>query len=120
MRILANENVYEPMIEYLRGEGHDVVSCRDSELSGASDDEVYRRAVEDGLIVVTMDKDFLRMRRFPPQDCGGIVVAKIYRRTVDETTSIFRERFGELSEESIRGKLVIVTSEGIRVRTPES
>ena len=120
MRLLANENVFEPVIEYLRAEGHEVVSCRGTNLSGASDDEVYRKAVEDNLIIVTMDKDFLRMKRFPPQACGGIVVAKIYRRSVDETTRIFRERFGELSEESIRGRLVIISPERVRVRGPES
>lgn len=117
MRLLANENVYEPMIEYLRAEGHEVFSCRGSELSGASDDEVYRKAVEDDLTIVTMDKDFLRMKRFPPQACGGIVVAKIYRRSVDETTRIFREQFGKLVEERIRGKLVIITHDRVRVRS---
>ena len=76
MKILANENLYEPMIDYLRTAGHDVVSCRSRELSGSSDDAVYRKAVAEGRLIVTMDKDFLRMDRFPPSACGGIVVVK--------------------------------------------
>lgn len=46
MRILANENVFEPIIEFLRKEGHEVISIRDSSLAGATDEEIYRFAVE--------------------------------------------------------------------------
>ena len=118
MRILANENLYEPIIAYLKSQGHEVTSCRTRELSGSPDDEVYRKAVDEGLTIVTMDKDFLRMRRFPPQACGGIVVVKIYRRTVDETASLFRRHFEALGEDRIKGKLVIITPREVRVRSP--
>lgn len=117
MKILADENVFEPIIEYLRAKGHEVISVRCPELSGSSDDELYQKAVSEGLVIVTMDKDFLRMYRFPPRACGGIIVAKIYRRSVDETTRIFKTYFEQMGEERIKGNLVIITPEGIRVRS---
>ena len=40
MKISANENLFEPMIEFLKNLGHDVVSIRDAGLSGISDEEV--------------------------------------------------------------------------------
>ena len=67
MKILADENLFEPIIEYLRSKGHEVVSAKSSELSGSSDDELYRKAVAEELTIVTMDKDFLRRYRFPPR-----------------------------------------------------
>jgi len=117
VKILADENVFEPIIEYLRSKGYEVISVRSPELSGASDDEIYQKAVRGKLTIVTMDKDFLRIRRFPPDACGGIILIKIYRRRVDETTEIFRSRFEQLNEQKIQGKLVIITSEGIRIRS---
>lgn len=44
MKMFANENLFEPIIDYLESLGHDVLSIRDSGLSGISDDEVYKRA----------------------------------------------------------------------------
>jgi len=120
VKILANENLYEPMIDHLRGLGHDVVSCRSRALSGSSDDIVYRKAVKEGRLIITMDKDFLRMQRFPPDACGGVVVVKIYRHTVADTTRLFERHFGTLDEDAIAGRLTIINPDGVRHRTPRN
>ena len=116
MKLFANENLFEPIIDYLRSLGHDVLSIRDSGLSGISDDEVYQRACKEKRVIITMDKDFSRIFRFPPEKCGGIVVVKIYKRTVDETLSIFKKYYKFIQEKDILGNLIIITSEGVRIR----
>ena len=116
MKIFANENLFEPIIDYLRSLGNDVLSIRDSGLSGISDDEVFERACKENMVIITMDKDFTRIFRFPPEKCGGIVVAKIYKRTVDETLTIFKKYYQPIKEEDIKGNLIIITPEGIRIR----
>ena len=118
MRIIANENVFEPIIEWFRAEGHEVISIREVGLSGASYDEIYEKAVKEKLTILTMDKDFSRMLRFPPERCGGIIVVKIYRLPVDDTTELFSRYFGKLAEKKIAGKLVIISRDGIRIRSP--
>ena len=79
MKMLADENLFEPIIQYMRDMGHDLIGIRDSGFSGISDDEVYRLACREKRIIITMDKDFERMVRFPPEWCEGIIVVKIYR-----------------------------------------
>ena len=116
MRICADENLFEPIIDYLRSLGHDVLSIRDAGLSGISDDEVYQHACNENRVIITMDKDFSRMFRFQPDKCGGIIVVKIYKRTVDETLSIFKKFYGSIQEKDIFKKLVIITPEGVRIR----
>lgn len=116
MRLFADENLFEPIIAYLRSIGHDVLSIRDAGLSGISDDEVYKRACNENLVIITMDKDFARMFRFPPENCGGIIVVKIYKRTVEETLAIFKKMFNALTDHHIRQNLVIVSPEGIKIR----
>src|SRR3990172_5094936 len=96
MKVAADENLFEPIIDYLRKLGHDVLSIRDTSHSGISDDEIYTLACREKRVIMTMDKDFSRILRFPPERCGGIVVVKIYKRPVEE--------------------LVIITPEGVRIR----
>jgi len=67
MKVFANENLFEPIIDYLRRLDHDVLSIRDAGLSGISDDEVYQRACKEKRVIITMDKDFSRIFRFPPE-----------------------------------------------------
>ncbi len=116
MKMLADENLFEPIIDYLESIGHDVASIRDSGLSGISDDEVYKRACKDKQVIITMDKDFSKIFRFPPENCGGIVVLKIYKRTVDDTLLLFKKFYEAMQEKDILGNLVIVTAEGVRIR----
>lgn len=116
MKIFVNENLFEPIIDYLRSLGNDVLSIRDSDLSGISDDEVYEKACKENMVIITMDKDFTRIFRFPPEKWGGIVVAKIYKRSVDETLTIFRKYYQSIKEEDIKGNLVIITPEGVRIK----
>ena len=58
MKIFANENLFEPIIDYLRSLGNEVLSIRDSSLSGISDDEVYEKACKENMVI----KKYLRGR----------------------------------------------------------
>lgn len=116
MKLFANENLFEPIISYLREGGHDVLSIRDSGLSGISDNEVYERACREDYVIITMDKDFSRIFRFPPEKCGGIILVKIYKRTIDETLIIFKKFFENIKAEDVKQNLVIITPEGVRIR----
>ncbi|MBI4388706.1 MAG: DUF5615 family PIN-like protein [Nitrospinae bacterium] len=116
MRLFADENLPEPIIEYLRTLGHDVLSIRGEGLCGMSDDDVYLQACRENRVVVTMDKDFTRVFRFPPADCGGIIVVKIYKRTISETLAIFKRMFDFLDEQNITRNLVVISPEGVRIR----
>ncbi len=40
MKVFANENLFDPIIDYMRRLGHDVLSIREAGLCGISDDEV--------------------------------------------------------------------------------
>ncbi len=114
MILFANENLFEPIISYLRKKGHDVLSVREG-FSGISDDEVYKRACKEKLVIITMDKDFSRILRFPPEKCAGIIVVKIYKRTVEETLALFKKHFTSISEKDISKNLMIITADGVRI-----
>ena len=116
MKIVADENLFEPIIDYLRELGHDVFSIRNTSHSGISDDEIYTLACREKRVIMTMDKDFSRILRFPPERCGGIVVVKIYKRPVEETLNIFKKFYQNIQEKDVKANLVIITPEGVRIR----
>lgn len=64
-----------------------------------------------------MDKDFSRVVRFPPDKCGGIIVVKLYKIPIEKATEIFRQYYKFLDEGKIKGRLVIINREGIRIKT---
>src|SRR4051812_8578263 len=75
MRLLANENVPRLTVEALRAAGHDLVWAR-TDMAGSSDDEVLARAMTEGRILLTHDKDFgdLAFHAGLPATCGIILV----------------------------------------------
>jgi len=115
MRFLADENLFEPIVEYLRELGHDVLNIRDN-LSGIKDDEVYKIACEQNRIIITMDKYFSKIFRFYPKHCGGIIIVKIYKHTIEETCEIFKKFFMMLKENDIVGNLIVISPNGIRIK----
>ncbi len=116
MKIIADENVFEPIIDFLKDEGHEVINVRTNGLPGMSDDKIYSLAVAQQLVIITMDKDFSRMIRFPPERCGGIIVVKLYRMTVKRVTDLFKRYFRTFEPAKITRKLVIITPEGTKFR----
>jgi len=66
MRLLLDANLSPRVAESLRDAGFDAVHVADLGLVTATDDEIFDRAAEGSLVVVTADSDFgalLAMRR---------------------------------------------------------
>ncbi len=116
MRFLADENLHEPVILYLREKGYEVFSVRESGFSGMTDDQVYEKACQGNYCIISMDKDFSRLFRFPPQNCAGIIVLRIYRRPVKQTMMLFAEAFERLAEQDIYRNLVVISPERVRIK----
>lgn len=57
MRILADENVEQLVIERLRADGHTVIAVR-VESRGATDLPILERAINENLLLLTADLDF--------------------------------------------------------------
>ena len=74
MKFLANENVASDAVIALRAKGHDVAWIRE-DAPGSRDEDVLSRAVTEGRILITFDKDFaeLAFHSRLPAKCGIIL-----------------------------------------------
>src|SRR5918992_298939 len=75
-RIYADANVPAGLVAYMRVRLQwDVLFVlEEEELRRASDQKHYQLAQQLRRTLVTMDRDYLDDRRFPPTQCGGVVV----------------------------------------------
>ncbi|MGH6969988.1 MAG: DUF5615 family PIN-like protein [Caulobacteraceae bacterium] len=63
MKFLVDQQLPPALAEWFRRQGQEAQHTEHIGLGTASDAEVWRRALEDGCIVVTKDGDFAAMRR---------------------------------------------------------
>ena len=75
-RIYADANVPAGLVAYMRAAlGWDVLFViEEDELRRASDVKHYRLAQQLRRTLITMDRDYLDDRRFPPDESGGVLV----------------------------------------------
>jgi len=112
VRFLANENVPLVTVHELSGRGFDVASAADA--PGGLDVNVIDRAMNQGRILLTFDKDFgqlaVRQRRPVP----GVVLLRIPPISTDYITAQLLRIIG--GEFPLAGRFTVVTPNRIRSR----
>ena len=75
MKLLADECCDAALVAALRSDGHDVFFVVES-LRGATDDEVLRRADDEGRVLLTEDKDFGELVYRLKRPARGIILLR--------------------------------------------
>jgi len=74
VRIKVDENIGQSGVDLLRQAGHDVMTVREQGLAGSLDEVVFQASKTEARTLVTPDRDFGQVPRFPPKQMAGIVV----------------------------------------------
>ena len=101
-RVYADANVPAGLVSFMRTRlDWDVLFViEDEELRRAPDVKHYRLAQQLGRTLITMDRDYLDDRRFPPEESGGVLViqAPDERQLIGLIARVDRLLFGESEE----------------------
>jgi hypothetical protein len=101
-RIYADANVPAGLVSFMRTRlDWDVLFViENEELRRAPDVKHFRLAQQLGRTLITMDRDYLDDRRFPPEESGGVLViqAPDERQLIGLMARIDRLLFGESDE----------------------
>jgi len=116
VKFLLDQNISPRVTRYLAEQGHDVHDTRGLRMYSASDDQLWDLAVSEERFFITFDLDFSDLRKYPPsQNCGTIVFRT--RSTTSATViRLLDTILHEYPEHTLRGKVVIVTENQLRMR----
>ena len=118
-RFLVDEDVPRSTARVLRSAGHEAEDVRDVGLRGHSDAEVFAYAQAQAAVLISCDKGFTNLLRFPVGSHAGIVVIRIpdETRPAQLNEELLRV-LEQLRNEPLAGCLVIVEIGRIRLRRP--
>lgn len=112
MRFLVDECTGPAVAEWLRDAGHDVISVYEYD-RGAPDDAVIERAVSDGRILITNDKDFGEKVYRDGQIHSGIILLRLQDDSASGKVAAVRGLL-EFHTERLAGSFVVVTDKQVR------
>jgi predicted nuclease of predicted toxin-antitoxin system len=81
VKFKLDENIGRRGLELLKSSGHDVATVSDQGLSGVTDEKLFEICSAEGRALVTLDRDFGQVTRFPPKRSAGIIVLDAGPRT---------------------------------------
>lgn len=117
LKFVIDEDMPRSTGRILKQRGYEVRDIRDYGLRGAEDEQIYEFAQKEQALILTGDRGFGNILRFPVGKHFGIVVAHFPNEM--PTMEINRhliERFEDLSEDDFRGNLIIIEPGKIRIR----
>ena len=117
MKIKADENISSAGITLLRQSGHDVATVHEEGLSGSDDSKIFQACVRERRVLITLDRDFGHVPRFPPAQSAGIVVLELGGpESLELLHDRLRDFLVDASKRTIEGQLWIVEPGRVRVR----
>ena len=120
MQIKVDEDLPRAIAGLLREAGHDARTVQDESLGGASDARLRRIARREGRLLLTADKGFADLRRFPPGTHPGIVLLRPREDGIRPAVALVQALLSACPLESLSGCLAVATPGGIRIRRPPS
>ena len=116
MRILLDQNMSRLLGSFLRNRGFDADDIRDHGLADATDQTVWKKAIELAAVLITRDFHFANPLRYDPAECGGIILVTPGDLKVANEIELVLKFLEERWNESLVGKLVLLSPDRIRVR----
>jgi predicted nuclease of predicted toxin-antitoxin system len=119
VRFKLDENLSRRAADLIRGAGHDAVTVVSQGLRGAADETLFEVCTAESRALVTLDRDFGQVLRYPPAASADIVVLEIGpRATHAALLDRVRELLTVLGTRSPSGALWIVEPGRVRIHLP--
>lgn len=115
MKFLLDENISKTVTQRLRDAGFDVVHVRDVGLVGKLDEEIMATAVKENRVIITHDKDFGNILRFPLQKHDGVIMMRFRNQHPSNVATHLLNFLNHNKELQFRSRLIIMREEGWRI-----
>ncbi len=116
MKFKVDENLPQELVSDLAEAGHDAETVVKEGMAGVPDSHLLAVTQQESRILLTLDKGIADVRVFPPAAFPGIVLFRPNSMGRGEVLRFVRRHLQEVLQLELKGRLVVVTSGGIRFR----
>jgi predicted nuclease of predicted toxin-antitoxin system len=116
VKLKLDENIGRRGLHLLSAAGHDVTTVRDENLQGAADEKLFQVCCDEGRALITLDRDFGQVLRFPAHESAGLVVLDLGPRiSLRALTERLQDFLTVLATRPLDGALWIVEPGRVRI-----
>jgi predicted nuclease of predicted toxin-antitoxin system len=116
MKILADHCVFGKTVHLLQKAGHEVIRLKDIASASSEDDTVASLAVSYNAILLSNDKDFADIIKYPPKEHSGIIVLRITPQSEGIVHNTLLNLLASKPLKEIYGSLAVIRGNKIRFR----
>ena len=116
MRIKVDEDLPTQVVTMLRDHGHDASGVIEQGMGGWKDAELWRAIGAEQRFLVTADKGFADIRRYPPGSHAGILLLRPPQDGVRSLTELLSQVLATHRLDSLAGAVAVASANGVRVR----
>jgi predicted nuclease of predicted toxin-antitoxin system len=119
VKFKRDENLSRRAADLILAASHDAVTVANQGLRGAADETLFEKCRRESRALVTLDRDFGQVLRYPPAASAGILVLEIGPRpTHAALLDRVRELLSVLNTRSAEGALWIIEPGRLRIHLP--
>lgn len=118
MRVKLDENLPSSAGSVLTAKGYDVETVYGEGLTGVPDARLAEVVRLEDLMLVTLDRGFADIRAYPPGSHPGIIVLRLPNQQPSMVDGALRALVSEYDFADLRGCVVVVQPNLVRVRRP--
>ena len=120
LKIKVDEDLPHVIAEMARQAGYDAATVLDQSMGGAKDPALWKSVQAEGRFLITADKGFGDIRRYPPGRHQGVLLLRPDQDGILPLINLFKRVLEHQKLKSLRGMLTVVTTRGIRIRRGSS
>ena len=113
MKLMVDESAGTAVAEYLRGVGHDVLSVSET-MPQTEDQHILARAMSEGRILVTNDKDFGELVFRRGQAHHGVLLLRLHDESPANRVRVVKTIL-EQSADRLAGCFTVATENSVRI-----
>jgi predicted nuclease of predicted toxin-antitoxin system len=118
VRVKVDEHLPASVAALLRERGYDADTVIEEGLAGSTDEDLLVAAREEDRMIVTLDRGFGDIRRYPPGSHPGIVVLRLTDESALATRAAVIQLLDNHDLEDLRGTIAVVQHGSLRIRRP--
>ena len=116
MKFLADMGLARSTVAFLRAQSYDAAHLRDEGLQRLSDDEIVKKAVGEGRVILTHDLDFGRIVAVSGATVPSVITFRLQDMRPTQVNGYLAEVLARFTTELEAGALVSINEQVIRVR----